>query len=151
MCQNAEWLVVPKFDEVEDSCRIPEVTIFRNTLRSCDTALNFYRAISSFCQQITTEKVDPSLFVGISSSECARNMNKGSLAADFQVKILAFLLWFGQRAKVSKYQTLEGSFSAVSAPIFASEYSFCSVFRDLPETIRENASKLQNFEKTLAA
>ena len=31
------------------------------------------------------------------------------------------------------HQTLEGSFSAVSTPIFASKYSFCSVFRDLQD------------------
>ena len=30
-------------------------------------------------------------------------------------------------------KTLEGSFSAVSTPIFASKYSFCSVFRDLQD------------------
>ena len=30
-------------------------------------------------------------------------------------------------------QTLEGSFSAVSTPIFATKYSFCSVFRDLQD------------------
>ena len=29
------------------------------------------------------------------------------------------------------YRSLEGSFSAGSTPIFASKYSFCSIFRDL--------------------
>ena len=30
-------------------------------------------------------------------------------------------------------QTLEGSFSAVSTPIFATKCSFCSIFRDLQD------------------
>ena len=30
-------------------------------------------------------------------------------------------------------ETLEGSFSAVSTPIFATKYSFCSIFRDLQD------------------
>ena len=30
-------------------------------------------------------------------------------------------------------QALEGSFSAVSTPIFASKYSFCNIFRDLQD------------------
>ena len=30
-------------------------------------------------------------------------------------------------------ETLEGSFSAVPTPIFATKYSFCSIFRDLQD------------------
>ena len=33
--------------------------------------------------------------------------------------------------------TLEGSFSAVSTPIFATKYSFCSVFQDLQNELAE--------------
>ena len=39
-------------------------------------------------------------------------------------------------------QTLEGSFSAVSAPIFATKYSFCSIFRDLQDCKPLHRSKV---------
>ena len=34
-------------------------------------------------------------------------------------------------------QTLEGSFSAVSTPIFATKYSFCKIFQDLQNELAE--------------
>ena len=52
--------------------------------------------------------------------------------------------WGGLKLKKIK-STLEGSFSSVSTPIFASKYAFCSIFRDLhiPHSSRE--LKFQNF------
>ena len=35
---------------------------------------------------------------------------------------------------------------AVSAPIFASEYAFCSIFQNLPDYVPENFEIWQNFE-----
>ena len=37
------------------------------------------------------------------------------------------------------------SFSAVSAPIFARKYAFCSIFQDLPDYVAENFEIWQNF------
>ena len=37
------------------------------------------------------------------------------------------------------------SFSAVSAPIFASRYAFCSIFQNLPDYAADNFEKWQNF------
>ena len=54
-------------------------------------------------------------------------------------------------------QTLDGSFSAVSKPIFATKASFCSIFRDLQENhllaskfCKILAKFCQNFSKILA-
>ena len=38
-----------------------------------------------------------------------------------------------RRARNVEISPLDGSFSAVSKPIFATKYSFCSIFRDLEE------------------
>ena len=46
-------------------------------------------------------------------------------------------------------QTLEGSFSAVSTPIFATKYSFCSIFRDLQNELAEFSKFGKNFRKKL--
>ena len=48
------------------------------------------------------------------------------------------------------HQTLEGSFSAVSTPIFASKYSFCSVFRDLQDCHTFAPLEAQNLRKFLS-
>ena len=45
------------------------------------------------------------------------------------------------------HETLEGSFSAVSTPIFASKYSFCSVFRDLQDCHTFAPLEAQNLRK----
>ena len=42
-------------------------------------------------------------------------------------------------------QTLEGSFSSVSKPIFATKYSFCSIFRDLQDLQTFAPLQIQNF------
>ena len=50
------------------------------------------------------------------------------------------------------YQTLEGSFSSVSKPIFATEYSFFSILRDLQDlhTFAPLESQVENYlEKNL--
>ena len=47
-------------------------------------------------------------------------------------------------------QTLEGSFSAVSTPIFTSKYSFCSVFRDLQDYHTFAPLEAQNLRKFLS-
>ena len=47
-------------------------------------------------------------------------------------------------------KTLEGSFSAVSTPIFASKYSFCSVFRDLQDCHTFAPVETQTFRKFLS-
>ena len=39
--------------------------------------------------------------------------------------------------------TWKGSFSAVSKPIFATKYSFCSIFRDLQDFHISHCSKLK--------
>jgi hypothetical protein len=44
-------------------------------------------------------------------------------------------------------QALEGSFSAVSTPIFASKYSFCSIFRDLQDLQSFAPLQVQNLTK----
>ena len=46
-------------------------------------------------------------------------------------------------------KTLEGSFSAVSTPIFASKYSFCSAFRDLQDCHTFAPLETQNLRKFL--
>ena len=48
------------------------------------------------------------------------------------------------------HQTLEGSFSAVSTPIFASKYSFCSVFRNLQDCHTFAPLEAQNLCKFLS-
>ena len=42
-----------------------------------------------------------------------------------------------QRASVGKISAECCSFSAVSAPIFASKYAFCSIFQNLPDSQAE--------------
>ena len=49
----------------------------------------------------------------------------------------------GQR--LAGCQTLEGSFSAVSKPIFATKYSFCSYFRDLQDLQTFAPLQIQKF------
>ena len=44
-------------------------------------------------------------------------------------------------------QTLDGSFSSVSRPIFASKYSFFSIFRDLQDLHTFAPLQIQNFSK----
>ena len=44
-------------------------------------------------------------------------------------------------------QTLGGSFSALSRPIFATKYSFCSIFRDLQDLRTFAPLQIQNFSK----
>ena len=48
------------------------------------------------------------------------------------------------------HQTLEGSFSAVSTPIFASKASFCSVFRNLQDCHTFAPLETQNLHKFLS-
>ena len=43
--------------------------------------------------------------------------------------------------------TLEGSFSAVSTPIFASKYAFCRNFQNLQNHLADFLKKLQNLQK----
>ena len=54
-------------------------------------------------------------------------------------------------AQISKFQqnsqTLEGSFSSVSTPIFASKYSFFSISRDLQDLQSFAPLRSQNFSK----
>ena len=47
----------------------------------------------------------------------------------------------------ANHQTLEGSFSVVSTPIFASKYSFCSVFRNLQDCHTFAPLEIQNLRK----
>ena len=51
------------------------------------------------------------------------------------------------RFLTKKGQTLEGSFSSVSAPIFASKYSLESIFRDLQVLHTFARLKIQNFSE----
>ena len=44
-------------------------------------------------------------------------------------------------------QTLDGSFYSVSRPIFASKYSFFSIFRDLQDLHTFAPLQIQNFSK----
>ena len=44
-------------------------------------------------------------------------------------------------------QTLGGSFSSVSKPIFASKYAFCSIFRDLQDLQTFAPLQIQNFSQ----
>jgi len=64
----------------------------------------------------------------------------------------------GVRARIAVYstpggggwlavQTLEGSFSSVSKPIFATKYSFCSIFRDLQDLQTFAPLQIQNFSQ----
>ena len=48
------------------------------------------------------------------------------------------------------HQTLEGSFSAVSRPIFATKYSFFSILRDLEDMQSFAPLRSQNFSKKSA-
>ena len=73
---------------------------------------------------------------------------------------LAVLLWYEPKLKSSipnfsqnfqpNHQTLEGSFSAVSTPIFASKSSFCSVFRNLQDCHTFAPLETQNLHKFLS-
>ena len=47
--------------------------------------------------------------------------------------------------KSKTIKTLEGSFSSVSRPIFASKYAFCSIFRDLQDLQTFAPLQIQNF------
>ena len=46
-------------------------------------------------------------------------------------------------------ETLEGSFSAVPTPSFATKYSFCNIFRDLIDLSTFAPLRIQNFSKKL--
>ena len=50
-----------------------------------------------------------------------------------------------QRASVGKISAKRCSFSAVSAPIFASKYAFDSIFQNLPDSQAEIFEIWQNF------
>ena len=52
-----------------------------------------------------------------------------------------------QRASVGKISAKCCSFSAVSAPIFARKYAFCSIFQNLPDSQAEIFEIGQNFAK----
>ena len=52
-----------------------------------------------------------------------------------------------QRASVSKISAKCCSFSAVSAPIFARKYAFCSISQNLPDYLAEFFEIWQNFAK----
>ena len=45
------------------------------------------------------------------------------------------------------HQTLEGSFSSASKPIFAPKYAFCSIFRELQDLQSFAPIQFQNFSK----
>ena len=47
---------------------------------------------------------------------------------------------------IGKISAICCSFSAVSAPIFATKYAFCSIFQNLPDYLVENFEIWQNFE-----
>ena len=49
--------------------------------------------------------------------------------------------------RIFRPQTLGGPFSAVSKPIFATKYSFCSIFRNLPYLHTFAPIQIQNFAK----
>ena len=49
------------------------------------------------------------------------------------------------RQNFSKTQATFRSFSAVSAPIFASKYTFCSIFQNLPDYLAEIFEIWQHF------
>ena len=51
----------------------------------------------------------------------------------------------GQRASVGKFSAKCCSFSAVSAPIFARKYAFCSIFQNLPDYQTEMFEIWQKF------
>ena len=51
-------------------------------------------------------------------------------------------------AQFSRSETLEGSFSAVSTPMFATKYSFCSIFRDLQDLHSFALLRIQKFRKS---
>jgi len=48
---------------------------------------------------------------------------------------------------IGKISAKFSSFSAVSAPIFAIKYAFCSIFQNLPDYQAENFEIRQNFAK----
>ena len=50
---------------------------------------------------------------------------------------------------ITHLQTLRGSFSSVSTPIFATKDSFCSMFRDLQNKHTFAPLQIQNFSLTL--
>ena len=50
-------------------------------------------------------------------------------------------------SQIFQPKLLDGSFSAVSTPIFASKYSFCSVFRDLQDSHILHRSQLRKVAK----
>ena len=49
--------------------------------------------------------------------------------------------------RATTHHSFRGSFSAVSTPIFATKYSFCSIFRDLQNELAEFAKFCQFFQK----
>ena len=51
----------------------------------------------------------------------------------------------GVRGRIGKISAKCCSFSAVSAPIFARKYAFCSIFQDLPDFLAEIFLIWQNF------
>ena len=51
----------------------------------------------------------------------------------------------GQRPLATTPHSFRGSFSAVSTPILATKYSFCSIFQDLQNELAEFSKNSQNF------
>ena len=49
--------------------------------------------------------------------------------------------------RATTHHSFRGPFSAVSTPIFATKYSFCSIFRDLQNELAEFSKFCQNFQK----
>ena len=51
--------------------------------------------------------------------------------------------------RATTHHSFRGSFSAASTPIFATKYSFCSIFRDLQNELAEFSKSCKNFQKKI--
>ena len=76
-----------------------------------------------------------------------RDTQKGASPSSSIEQFTERNLWPGVGGACLPRQTLEGSFSAVSTPIFAIKYSFCSIFQDLQNELAEFSKFWQNFAK----
>ena len=109
---------------------------FAKKIRSCPYS-------STASPEVQQHSPFPTILVG----------NPASGARAFEVAEAAVRHGFDGRARSCQFLVKFRSFSAVSAPIFASKYVFCSIFQNLPDYLADNfgickiLQILQNFAK----
>ena len=111
----------------------------RKQIRNLPKILNFVKIIHYYSKLFTgvlTQAGQSRARAG-RAGEDRRDGGLGGRHADLPAGAEAEARQRRQRASVGKISAKCCSFSAVSAPIFARKYAFCSIFQNLPDSQAE--------------